>query len=345
MKLVKDEKGHKYALKVMKADSKKTTEQDKLVFLNEVSAMMDLDHPNIIRLIDYSNKAEAVRSDGSKLKLKYIALEYCEGGELFDYIAETGRFSEKQARFYFHQLIDALEHMHKIGYKHRDIKPENILLDKNFNLKLADFGFATKEDVSYTRKGTFGYMAPEVLAYEPYRGEEADIFSAAIVLFILVTQHPPFIRADAADRYYKKIWEGKWDQFWDVHADLILSESFIDLFSKMVSPDPKNRLSIAEIKAHEWYTGSVPAPKEIIKDFIKRQKIVKRKRMDKASKSPEKKKKPAVDPKKSKIPVEHKKPFNIIDTVIECAKQKVPTCEKYKERLRAELNFKLNPVK
>lgn len=165
-------------MKIMKGDSKKTKEEEILAFMNEVEVMKTLDHPNILKLFEYSKKAEAIRTDGTKIKLKYMTLEYAEGGELFDFIAESGRFTEKQARFYFHQLIDAIEYMHKNGYKHRDIKPENILLDGKFNLKLADFGFATTDDVSYNRKGTFGYMAPEVLAHEPYRGEDADIFAA-----------------------------------------------------------------------------------------------------------------------------------------------------------------------
>ena len=69
-------------------------------------------------------------------------LEYAGGGELFDYVAETGKFSEKVARTYFHQMMNGVHYMHERGYANRDIKPENLLLSNNFVLKIADFGFS-----------------------------------------------------------------------------------------------------------------------------------------------------------------------------------------------------------
>ena len=84
--------------------------------------------------------------NGDIEKVTYIELEYAPGGELFDMIALGGLFSEKMARFYFRQLIISLEYIHNEGYAHRDLKPENLLFGKNFNLKLADFGFAKALD-------------------------------------------------------------------------------------------------------------------------------------------------------------------------------------------------------
>ena len=173
-------------------------------------------------------------------------------------------------KFYFHQLIKALTYLHTYGYAHRDVKPENILIDKNFNLKLADFGFATKEKTSTSRKGTFGYMSPQVIANQMYDWMEADLFSAAVLLFIMVTQHPPFLRAEPTDKYYKKIWNGNWESFWDLHSDENLSESFIDFMTKMLSVEPWDRLTLREIISHPWYTGKVPTHSEIFTRFTKR---------------------------------------------------------------------------
>ena len=73
-----------------------------------------------------------------------MVFEYCENGELFSYLKQAGRFPEDISRFYFHQLISAIEYMHNEGYAHRDIKLCNIVLDKEFDLKLCDFGFAVE---------------------------------------------------------------------------------------------------------------------------------------------------------------------------------------------------------
>ncbi|CAI2367630.1 unnamed protein product [Moneuplotes crassus] len=341
VKLVKDEHGSKFAMKIMKNQPKDKKKDAKATFLNEVFAMKELDHPNILKLVDYNTDAKAIRADGSKLKLQYMAIEYAEGGELFDFISDTGRFSEEHARYFYHQLIDALEHMHEKGYKHRDIKPENILLDKKFQLKLGDFGFATKEEMSHTRKGTYGYMAPEVLAKQPYRGEEADLFASAVILFILVTEHPPFLRAETSDRYYKLIASGRWEEFWDIDSDLPLSKSFIDFFTRMVSLDPVERMTLSELKAHEWFNGPVPSDKEIYESFKKRRKIIKKNQ----KKDSHDKKKDHIEENKAQYDVKYTKFYvvdnaeTLVDYVVACAEANRIDYEKSKEFFRVEVKI------
>lgn len=251
------------------------------LFHTEASCLKKFNHPNILRVHKDSDKAYATKRSGKSVEVMYLALEYATNGEIFDYIAETGSFSEHIARYYFHQLISALEYMHSMGYYHRDIKPENILLDENFNLKLADFGFTTSHKVSTSRKGTFGYMAPEVLAKKEYNGAQADLFASAVILFILLSQHPPFIRAEETDRYYKKIYQGKWSKFWDTYADEGFSESFKDLFCKMVHPNPERRLTLQQIKEHEWFLGPVATHQEILSNFAVRKKVLQKHKEDK----------------------------------------------------------------
>ena len=95
-------------------------------------------------------------------------LELASGGELFDFIANSGRFEEPIARYYFIQFMEGLDYCHNMGIAHRDLKPENILLDSQFNIKIADFGFAAPvegKDGSgnlTTKLGTLNYMAPEI---------------------------------------------------------------------------------------------------------------------------------------------------------------------------------------
>ena len=75
-------------------------------------------------------------------EVNYIALEIAQGGELFDFIAMSGRFPEPLARHFFKEFMGGLDHVHQNGITHRDLKPENLMLDANFTLKIADLGFA-----------------------------------------------------------------------------------------------------------------------------------------------------------------------------------------------------------
>lgn len=194
---------------------------------------------------------------------------------LFDHIVGNERLREDVARYFFQQLISALEHIHKTGYAHRDIKPENILLDSDFNLKIADFGLASKIKSSSSKKGTTSYMSPEILAGTSYKTNEGDLFAAAVVLFIMVTQNCPFIRAEPSDRSYAKILADNWTDFWNAHykfvgSESVFSEDFKDLFEKMVAVNPEDRLTIRQIKKHCWFKGSVPSQEEVKEIFTQR---------------------------------------------------------------------------
>lgn len=219
-----------------------------------------------------------------KKNVMYMAMELANGGELFEYVANTGKFSEEVCRTYFHQLIEALEFLHLQGFTHRDIKPENLLLDDKFLLKIADFGFATILDgkdgtgLLHTFLGTDSYMAPEILMKKSYKGQEVDLFASAIVLFIMYSGNPPFSKADMKDPYYKLIMNNKVDVFWKAHEKFkpksFYSSEFKEFLSKMFECDPAKRLSMAEIKKHPWYLGKCETLENVFKEFTQRNSIV-----------------------------------------------------------------------
>ena len=150
-----------------------------------------LDHPNILKIYEFYQDENAV----------FIIMEICTGGELFDKIIEQGSLFEQDAGLIIKQLLEGLAYSHKKGIAHRDIKPENILLDilpdGTIIVKIIDWGCAHSFMVNKQKGvkmskfcGTHQYMAPEVFgkSYD----EKCDVWSAGVVLFILLTGMPPF---------------------------------------------------------------------------------------------------------------------------------------------------------
>ena len=139
---------------------------------------------------------------------------------------------------------------------HRDLKLENILVDNGLQLKIADFGFATYKKISKltSYRGTKTYMAPEIKEGKTYDGRATDIFSAGVILFIIVLGIFPFSEAKKDEYYYKLIYEGKLEKYWKKTGGENLSEDFKDLVLKMLAYNPAKRPTIDEIKKHPYMT-------------------------------------------------------------------------------------------
>lgn len=123
----------------------------------------------------------------------YNLLEFASNSCLATYLQRTGGLEESVARFYFRQLVSAVGYMHDLNVAHLDIKPQNILLDENFNVKLADFGIAqmtTDSDKTSTkRRGTNQYMAPEVEDFsrkDAFDVCKADVYSLGVTLYVML---------------------------------------------------------------------------------------------------------------------------------------------------------------
>ncbi|CAD8133301.1 unnamed protein product [Paramecium octaurelia] len=208
--------------------------------LNEINLLRSCDHPNIIKLYEIYESGDYI----------YLVMELLEGGELFDLILETPQFIESKIALIMFKIFDALEYLHTKNIMHRDIKPENILLnDKsdNFELKIADFGLAsyTESELQIKRCGTPGYVAPEILQDQKYN-EKVDVFSAGIILYILLTGQAPFY-GNSLDDVIEK------NRACQINfKDLKVSQDALDLLYKTLEPNPNNRISSLEALSHPF---------------------------------------------------------------------------------------------
>merc|ERR1711990_92759 len=280
VKLAKDDSGTRYAVKILHQD-----EQFQELVETEVDTLTKVKYPNIVNLVEVGEGQQANSKKNVSKSVKYIVLELVGGGELFDLVALGGRLEEKYARFYFKQLIEGLNYLHSAGFVHRDLKPENLMLDSNFNLKIADFGFAapakgkTGEGMLETQLGTASYMAPEIHLGKSYSGPNVDLFASAIILFVILTQRPPFSSANPTDPHYRLLAANRSEIFWQAHKDAeegtdIYSAEFKDLFEKMMALNPTHRPKLEEILAHPWMQGEYATEDEIQVEFKKRKAIV-----------------------------------------------------------------------
>eukprot|EP00501_MAST-03F_sp_TOSAG23-6_P001347 GSMAST32.ASY1.ANO1.1396.1 assembled CDS len=263
------------------------------------------DHPNVVPSGRTTTKFHP--TDGDTKPVVALIMEFAKGGELFNYLMYSGCFSEVMARSYFRMIISALDHCHKEGVTHRDIKAENILLDEDFNLKLADFGLSARHedqdqvdnDVKVVVKmnticGTAGYMAPEIISRKAcgYDGPPTDVWSAGILLFIMIAGFPPMQQAARGDWWYDRLYHRQLSHFWKAHMPM-------ELLNKIFFVDPEKRITIDEIRKNIWFNGETLTPSAMKHELLERQEKVKQHRATERAK-----KEATIRKKKRKAPVQ-----------------------------------------
>ncbi|OWT40678.1 serine/threonine-protein kinase [Cryptococcus neoformans] len=212
----------------------------------EIVIMKLIDHPNVLNLYD-------VWETSSEL---YLIMEYVPGGELFDYLVKRGRLPVSEALHYFQQIIYAVDYCHRFNICHRDLKPENLLLDKDKNIKVADFGMAAweaGERMLETSCGSPHYASPEIVAGKAYHGSSSDIWSCGIILFALLTGRLPF-DDDNIRSLLQKVKIGIFEM-----PDEI-KDPARDLLKRMLEKDPEKRITMPEILSHPFFVSRPPRP-------------------------------------------------------------------------------------
>ncbi|CAI0556860.1 unnamed protein product [Linum tenue] len=221
----------------------------------EIQIMHHLsEHPHVVKIKDTYEDSMFV----------HLVMELCAGGELFDRIVAKGHYSEKEAAKLIKTIVGVVETCHSLGVMHRDLKPENFLFDNpsdDAKLKSIDFGlsiFYKPGQIFNDVVGSPYYVAPEVLL--KYYGPEIDVWSAGVILYILLCGVPPFW-AETESGIFRQILHGKIDFVSEPWPSI--SDSAKELIKKMLEKDPRKRISAHEVLCDPWIVDDLAPDKPL----------------------------------------------------------------------------------
>ena len=229
--------GEKFAIKII--DKDKVKKKMKNILFKENEIITKFNHINIVYVFQIIEEEKNI----------YIIMEYCNKGELFDYIVAHKRLEEDEASIFFYQLINGVDYIHKKGVAHRDLKPENLLLTVDKVLKIIDFGLSHEYDENSllkTKCGSPSYAAPEIIKGKLYDGFKTDIWCCGIILYAMLCGYLPFEGEDNRE-LFRSILECK------PEYPSFLSKTSKKLIHNLLKINPDERLTIEEIKNNDFY--------------------------------------------------------------------------------------------
>uniref|UniRef100_A0A674C6Z4 Serine/threonine-protein kinase DCLK2 n=1 Tax=Salmo trutta TaxID=8032 RepID=A0A674C6Z4_SALTR len=233
--------GREYALKIINKGKCRGKEH---MIQNEVSILRRVKHPNIVLLIEEMDTYSEL----------YLVMELVKGGDLFDAITSSSKYTERDASGMLYNLTSAIKYLHSLNIVHRDIKPENLLVyehqDGSKSLKLGDFGLASLVDgLLYLVCGTPTYVAPEIIAETGY-GLKVDIWAAGVITYILLCGFPPFSGSEDQEILLDQILTGQLDfpsPSWDN-----VSVTAKELITGMLQVKVEQRYTALQVLDHPW---------------------------------------------------------------------------------------------
>eukprot|EP00456_Euglypha_rotunda_P059638 TRINITY_DN49862_c0_g1_i1.p1 TRINITY_DN49862_c0_g1~~TRINITY_DN49862_c0_g1_i1.p1 ORF type:complete len:279 (+),score=19.68 TRINITY_DN49862_c0_g1_i1:183-1019(+) len=210
------------------------------------------------------NHVIRVLEHGCNSKYHWTVMEFADRGELFGLIDSFGRLSVETATKYFRQICLGVNFLHENSICHLDLSLENILLTEKDGVKICDFGVAKKGRFFSSSKknpGKLGFMCNEIFRHCSYDGQKADVWSAGVILWILIVGAPPYVTPASTDERFKTIMSGKsgiskllslWKITW-------FPTDAIDLLSHIFCPE-SSRYTMDQVLKHSFTTESEPAP-------------------------------------------------------------------------------------
>ncbi|KAH7389183.1 hypothetical protein BKA64DRAFT_132876 [Cadophora sp. MPI-SDFR-AT-0126] len=275
----KQEGGVQVAIKLIRRDSVGTNPTRLAKIYREIAILREISHPNIVRLHEM---VETEKQIG-------IILEYASGGELFDYILNHRYLKDNAARRLFAQLVSGVGYLHKKGIVHRDLKLENLLLDRNRNIIITDFGFANtfnpddelgdeieynlssrdfvkrmeldkilpgghrRGDLMQTSCGSPCYAAPELVVSDSlYTGRKVDVWSCGVILYAMLAGYLPFDDDPANPEGDNINLLYKYIVSTPLTFPEYVTPHARDLLRRILVPDPRKRADLFEVARHSW---------------------------------------------------------------------------------------------
>ncbi|CAD8185762.1 unnamed protein product [Paramecium octaurelia] len=216
--------------------------------INEIQILYRLNHPNIVKIKEIYDKTNQI----------VIIHEFVDGQTLERFINEHGtQLHQTEIQSIMREILLAIVYIHEQGLLHRDIKPDNIMIDKNLNIKIIDFGLATKQGslLCFQKCGTPGYIAPEIVTSKKSQyNTKSDIFSLGVVFYKLITSKELFQQSQLDNlQYCYKENVLSMEHFIEYN----IPDSCFDLLSNMLFYDKNKRISAKECLQHNYFKESL----------------------------------------------------------------------------------------
>ncbi|KAH6880035.1 serine/threonine-protein kinase ste20 [Thelonectria olida] len=217
------------------------------LIVNEIIVLKDNSHPNIINFV-----RGHLELAGPEL---WIVMEYMDGGLLTD-VLTFNIMTEGQIASVCRETLQALQHLHAQGVIHRDVKSDNVLLSKDGNIKITDFGFCAKlyepGETKTSMVGTPYWMAPEVIQKKPY-DHKVDVWSMGIMAIEMIDGEPPYVTEDRSRAMDLIATNGRPP----IVSEDSLSARFRGFVHSALTPDPAGRPSADALLKHEFMAECV----------------------------------------------------------------------------------------
>ena len=218
--------------------------------ISEIKIHKSLHHPNIVNFEHYFEDSENV----------YLLIEICQNQTLNDLLKRRKKLTELEVQCYTIQIIKALKYLHSHRIIHRDLKLGNLFINEKMELKVGDFGLATKLEFDGERKrtvcGTPNYIAPEILEGKTGHSFEVDIWSLGVIIYTLIIGKPPFETNNVKERY-KRI---KSDNY-NFPENALISEPSKELIKNILILDPNKRPNLDQILVSDFFNMGISVPK------------------------------------------------------------------------------------